>query len=431
MVADTLEVGYGVEIEHTRFGVALLAVEAEYMRILAFEGQVVDMLLKVGEFLCLVVAERLVIKRRHRTLKQCNDTAAELVELLPRGVGELEPLADIVLSRFGEVYRMVADALDIVYRVENAGDIIRIAVGYIKSVELDEIRGYMMVEVVYDLFVFHDLVEIFVATVYKRVGACLKVIARELRHAGDLLADLHDSEGRRIEQTVVDKLAVHLALAVVLAGNEQAGELDESFREREHNNGRDDIEYDMRYGYLRHRVGRQFLYPLDIGSEQGDKNEYARADKIEEQVDNCGALRVFLRTDSREECREAGSDILTEEDKNGKLERHESLHGESLEHADGSRGALEYGGHDYAEDNTKQRAQRRLRDGDDKVHEACALSERSHGIGHHIDAEEEQTEACEYCAEVLDNGLFRREHEYNADKHRRRRYARKVQRDEQ
>ena len=119
MVADTLEVGYGVEIEHTRFGVALLAVEAEDMRILAFEGQVVDMLLKVGEFLCLVVAEQLVIKRRHRTLKQCNDTAAELVELLPRGVGELEPLADIVLSRFGEVNRMVADALDIVYRVED------------------------------------------------------------------------------------------------------------------------------------------------------------------------------------------------------------------------------------------------------------------------------------------------------------------------
>ncbi len=59
----------------------------------------------------------------------------------------------------------------------------------IKSVELDEIRGYMMVEVVYDLFVFHDLVEIFVAAVYERVGACLKVIARELRHAGDLLAD--------------------------------------------------------------------------------------------------------------------------------------------------------------------------------------------------------------------------------------------------
>ena len=74
-----------------------------------------------------------------RTLKQCNNTAAELVELLPRGVGELEPLADIVLSRFGEVYRMVADALDIVYRVEDAGDIIRVAVGYIKSVKLDEI----------------------------------------------------------------------------------------------------------------------------------------------------------------------------------------------------------------------------------------------------------------------------------------------------
>ena len=185
---------------------------------------------------------------------------------------------------------MVADALDIVYRVENAGDIIRVAVGYIKSVELDEIRGYMMVEVVYDLFVLHDLVEIFVAAVYERVGACLKVIARELRHAGDLLADLHDSEGGRIEQAVVDELAVHLTLAVVLAGNEQAGELDESFREREHNNGRDDIEHDMRYGYLRHRVGRQFLYPLDIGSEQGDKNKYARADKIEEQVDNCGTL---------------------------------------------------------------------------------------------------------------------------------------------
>ena len=47
MVADTLEVGYGVEIEHTSFGIALLAVEAEDMLILAFEGQVVDMLLKV------------------------------------------------------------------------------------------------------------------------------------------------------------------------------------------------------------------------------------------------------------------------------------------------------------------------------------------------------------------------------------------------
>ena len=73
-------------------------------------------------------------------------------------------------------------------------------------------------------------------------------------------------------------------------GNEQAGELDENFREREHNNGRDNIKNYMRYGYLRHRVGRQLLYPLDIGSEQGDKNKYARADNIEEQVDNCGTL---------------------------------------------------------------------------------------------------------------------------------------------
>ena len=47
MVANTLEVGYGVEIEHTSFGVALLAVEAEYMRILALEGQVIDMLFEV------------------------------------------------------------------------------------------------------------------------------------------------------------------------------------------------------------------------------------------------------------------------------------------------------------------------------------------------------------------------------------------------
>ena len=65
MVADTLEVGYGVEIEHTSFGVALLAVEAEYMRILALEDQVIDMLFEVGEFLCLVVAERLIVKSRH------------------------------------------------------------------------------------------------------------------------------------------------------------------------------------------------------------------------------------------------------------------------------------------------------------------------------------------------------------------------------
>ena len=47
MVADTLEVGYGVEIEHTSFGIALLAVEAEDMRILTFEGQVIDMLFEV------------------------------------------------------------------------------------------------------------------------------------------------------------------------------------------------------------------------------------------------------------------------------------------------------------------------------------------------------------------------------------------------
>lgn len=46
---------------------------------------------------------------------------------------------------------MVADALDIVYRVENAGDVVRVAVGYVKGVELNEIRGYMVVEVVYYL----------------------------------------------------------------------------------------------------------------------------------------------------------------------------------------------------------------------------------------------------------------------------------------
>lgn len=151
MVADTFEVGYGVEIEHTRFGVALVAVEAEDVRILTGEGQVVYVLLQVGEFLCLVVAERLIVKRRHRTLKQCNDAAAELIQLVPCRIGEREPVAYIALRRFREVSRMVADALDIVYRVENAGDVVRVAVGYVKGVELDEIRGYMVVEVVYYL----------------------------------------------------------------------------------------------------------------------------------------------------------------------------------------------------------------------------------------------------------------------------------------
>ena len=185
---------------------------------------------------------------------------------------------------------MVADALDIVYRVENAGDVVRVAVGYVKGVELDEIRGYMVVEVVYYFLFFHDLVEILIAAIYQGVGARLEIIARELRHAGDLLADLHDSEGRRIEQTVVDETAVHLALAVVLSGDNEAGELDEKLRKREEYNGRDDVKHDMRYGYLRHRVGGNFLYPLDIRSKQGDENEHSRAEKIKKQVDDCGAL---------------------------------------------------------------------------------------------------------------------------------------------
>ena len=119
MVADALTTTPAVEIEHSGLGVALIAVEAKDMRILALDGQVIDMLLERGEFFGLVVTERLAVESRNRPVKQAYDAAEQLVELLLRLIGKLEPVADIALGGLGEVECMVADTLNIVDNMEH------------------------------------------------------------------------------------------------------------------------------------------------------------------------------------------------------------------------------------------------------------------------------------------------------------------------
>ena len=145
------------------------------------------------------------------------------------------------------------------------------------------------------------------------------------RHDRRFLIGLRDGDGRRFEETRVEKrrrFFFHaLAFGHLFVADEFCGDLYKAAGERQENEGANDVEKGVEHGDLPARVGE----PLRERSaheprpRQKEYREYHRAEHVEHEVDEARALGVGARADRREDRRDARADVAAQNHRRGEF----------------------------------------------------------------------------------------------------------------
>lgn len=204
MVGDTLHVADEGEEDASRLGATLTV--AETNEVGAFETSliVVDDFFEV--FDCLFLGDVLSLECRYDGVVEVVDSNLHIFDFFLSSVGELGVVVDELLGVFHDILRIVAHTLDIGHNVVVGRALLFADVGDVLAGYLDSVFGDCLVEEV-DTF-FSSVKQFFLGQVFVFDGLDgeIEVVFGETCHCQNLLTYHHQRNGRRGEQSVVDKL---------------------------------------------------------------------------------------------------------------------------------------------------------------------------------------------------------------------------------
>ena len=230
---------------------------------------------------------------------------------------------------------------------------------------------------------------------------------------------------------VVDRLDIQQAALVDVVrgavGQDALGDLRKLRAEGQEQQRRRDVEGGVqRCDLAGRRCGKQRFKQVGQRRQDADRREDHGADDVEEQVDDRRALCVAACADRGQHGRDAGADVLAEQDEGRAVQADQAARGERLQDADRGRGRLDDRREDHADEDAEQRV-RHLRH---QVDEEFGLAQRRHRVAHHAHAEEQHAETGDDLPPVVQDRLFEKDDERNADKGEQRRQRADVERDQ-
>lgn len=120
-----------------------------------------------------------------------------------------------------------------------------------------------------------------------------------------------------------------------------SGERRQFFAEGEEQQRGNNVENGVHIGNLGDRVARgDSLHPLGDGQKHAQRRKEQSAKHIEDDVHKSGPPRVDARAQRGEQRRDTGADVHAEEHIDGVVQPQNAAEGQSLQDADGGRGAL-------------------------------------------------------------------------------------------
>ena len=151
---------------------------------------------------------------------------------------------------------------------------------------------------------------------------------------------------------------------------------------------------------------------ISNGEEQEQSGEDTGADDVEHQVDDGGPLGAAAGADGGQHGGDTGTDVLTEQHEHRAGQADHAAVGQGLK--DTHRGGR--GLDDGSEAGTGQNAQQGVGEGGHEADEGLRLPQGRHGGAHHIHTDEQHAQAGQNLTDVLQLGLFHKDHQGHAHK---------------
>ena len=396
--------------------------QAVHVVLLGLLGLLAVFPLQLGQPLQLVDADVLGIEPGGGFGIELFHIAVDLLQLRQGGFGIHQILFGAALVHMEQMLGVVADPLQVAEGLEDAVDIGGVLLGQLLDVELHQIVADGIGEEVDDGFVVGDGLGVQDLVFEDALHGQVDILGHQPGHPVNLGADLQHGDAGVAHQVDVDVLQSGGVL-VLLLGNQLVGQPDHQLRGGQQQGGGHHLEDDVDHGDLERGTGHQALNELGIGQQQRDGGHDDGAHHVVDQVDHGGPLGVVPGAHGGQNGGHGGADVDARHQERGKVQRHQSLHGQRLENTDGGGGTLDHG----AQQRAHQNAQNGVLGVHDELLEPDHILQRLHGAGHGVQALEQQTEAQDDLADVLILGLLGIEHQEGADEHAERRNAGDIQ----
>ena len=327
-----------------------------------------------------------------------------------------------LLRGFRDVHGVVGEALQISYHMEKLRDLKAILLGKVTVRDLHQIRADLVLVDIDGVLLLLDLVEQLFIVAFEQREGFLHGVESDVRHiARNLTATLDRDAGGR-KQTVVEQSDLVGRAALFL--DEEASELFELLAERKQTARAEKVKAGM-------DEGDSLMIDLHLHKGKADdrvqrieKDHRAnRADDVKAKVNHRNALCVLIRADGGNKRRHAGTDILTENDRECRAEGNLSRRGKRLQNTDGSRGAL----NDRRQKRARKNAENGVAEKKQKLLEFGNFRERLHGGSHVIHTEDQHGKAEKDQTDVLLLGILQEKIEDDTDQRKDRRERRRLQ----
>ena len=220
-----------------------------------------------------------------------------------------------LLGGFCHIQSVVGNSFKITYTVQKLGNLPAVVIIQAFSIQLNQICTDNILVTVNLIFAFFHRFQFFGVKILQKLNGVKHPIFGKSRHFVGYFSRLLDSNGRRIQQTNVQN---GFAFRMVAILNNKASQFFQTFGKGQHNRNRNDVENSMNNGDTCRIYGivdkREVQHPMtDI--EQNQENH--RADNIKAQMHNGSPAGIFGSADGRKHCRNAGTDILSQNNGDG------------------------------------------------------------------------------------------------------------------
>ena len=239
---------------------------------------------------------------------------------------------------------MVADTFEIADGMQQLRNIVAVGRGEVFTGNFDEVRTELIFVLVDGFFVFLDFFCCGGIKMREQTDGIQNGVAHKVCHFCGGIAALRNREGRREQQTLIEQNRVRILLAGLqaLITHGDNGELFKLIAEGQQNERGDEIECGMHD--RDHKRGDRLVGECEMENavcniKAGKTDDGAEHVKVD--MHGGHALCAFCGADGGKQRRDTCTDVLAHNDRQRHAERNTARHGERLQNAERSSGALD------------------------------------------------------------------------------------------
>ena len=414
MVGHTLQISDNVQEDHAVGRAALIVRQTGDMLVAEILLHGIHLILKFN-----YLADRLgavALSCLHRIFHGPDGTVKHFLQILLAHGREMDIALDLRLRQLGNVLRMIADPLQVIDRIQQVLDLLRLILHERQVGDLHQIFRQRLFHEIDQCLILINLLHRFPVIIQHSVLAEPHIFQRQLTHVNNLTLRRLNGKGRVLQDSGVqmghDLLLRRLGLIRLLLADQLSRQCHQLSGKGEQKDRIHHIEDCMENGDLGAVDGRTCPRRIQEEDHAHHHRKQHGADHVEHQMDHSGTLCRLMGTHAGKQRRHAGTDVLSKRNINRRAPDHDTVHGQRLQDSDRRRGTLDNTGDDRTGQDSEdgiasQGCKYRCKD-------RC-ITIRLDGAGHEAQTDKQNAEADKNGADFLFPFLLRKQQHKRAD----------------